>query len=290
MNVLSLFDGISCGRIALERVGVGVGTYYASEIDSHVVAVAKKNYPDTIQLGDVTKWREWNMDWSKIDLIFAGTPCQSFSAAGDGQGFADERGKLFFVMLDILNHCKTVNPDVKWLVENVRMKREFLDVFDAHLGVESLFINSSHFSALNRPRHYWTNIPQNPLPAASETVLADILEDAREDMPWLSEAAVARLERINERAKEKGLGYKDCILTGKDKYLNLDASYYKGCDGKRGVLLQDGKLRMLTPLEAERLQTLPEGYTEGVSNTQRYKAIGNGWTVDVIAHLLKNIA
>ena len=112
MNVLSLFDGISCGRIALERAGVGVDIYYASEIDPYATAVAKKNYPDTIQLGDVTKWREWNLDWSKIDLIFAGTPCQSFSAAGEGEGFADERGKLFFVMLDILNHCKAVNPDV----------------------------------------------------------------------------------------------------------------------------------------------------------------------------------
>jgi len=101
------------------------------------------------------------------------------------------------------------------------------------------------------------------LPEPSEAVLDDILEDVREDMPWLSEAAVLRLKRINERAKEKGLGYKDCILTGRDKYLNLDASYYKGCDGKRGVILQGDKLRMLTPLEAERLQTLPEGCTEG---------------------------
>ena len=112
MNVLSPFDGISCGRIALERAGVGVDIYYASEIDPYATAVAKKNYPDTIHLGDVTKWREWDIDWSKIDLIFAGSPCQSFSAAGEGAGFADERGKLFFVMLDILNHCKAVNPDV----------------------------------------------------------------------------------------------------------------------------------------------------------------------------------
>lgn len=289
MNALSLFDGMSCGRVALERAGVHVEEYYASEIDPYATAISKKNYPDIIRLGDVTKWREWDIDWSSVDLIFAGTPCQSFSAAGDGAGFNDPRGRLFFVMLDILNYARAHNPQVKFLVENVRMKKEFLDVFTEHLGVEPIMLNSSLVSALNRPRYYWCNF-QHDLPEPTGAVLADILEPAREDMPWLSEAAVARLNGINKRAKERGLGYKDCILTGTDKYLNLDASYYKGCDGKRGVILQDGKLRMLTVLEAERLQTLPDGYTEGVSKTQRYKMIGNGWTVDVIVHLLKNIA
>ena len=339
MNVLSLFDGMSCGQVALERAGVVVDNYYSSEIDTYAMQIAEKNYPDTVFLGDVTKWREWDIDWSSIDLILAGSPCQAFSVAGGQAGFDDERGKLFFVMKDIIQHCQEANPDVKWLVENVRMKKEFLDIFSEHLGVEPLFINSSHFSALNRPRYYWSNFVWSErksaadmkecsccgdpfcdehnrhffecacigvseeenivslsdtlahrLPEPSEAVLDDILEEAREDMPWLSETAVERLKRINKRAKEKGLGYKDCILTGKDRYLNLDASYYKGCDGKRGVIYQDGRLRMLTPLEAERLQTLPEGYTSGVSNTQRYKMIGNGFTVEVVRHILKIIS
>lgn len=134
MNVLSLFDGMSCGQIALNRVGIKINNYYASELDKYAIKVTQANYPNTIQLGDVTKWRDWEIDWSSIDLLIGGSPCQGFSFAGKQLAFDDPRSKLFFVYVDILNHIKSVNPNVKFLLENVKMKKEFLDVI-----TESLF-------------------------------------------------------------------------------------------------------------------------------------------------------
>jgi DNA (cytosine-5)-methyltransferase 3A len=134
MNILSLFDGMSCGRIAAERAGLDVDNYYASELDKYAITVTQANWPNTVQLGDVTKWREWDIDWASIDLLIGGSPCQGFSFAGKQLAFDDPRSKLFFVYVDILNHIRSLNPDVKFLLENVRMKKEFLDVI-----TESLF-------------------------------------------------------------------------------------------------------------------------------------------------------
>ena len=133
MNVLSLFDGISAGQVALERAGISVTNYYASEIDKYAIKVTMANYPNTIQLGDVTKWREWDIDWSSIDLLIGGSPCQGFSFAGKQLAFDDPRSALFFVYVDILNHIRSVNPDVKFMLENVKMKREHLDVITEKL-------------------------------------------------------------------------------------------------------------------------------------------------------------
>ena len=135
MVVLSLFDGISCGQIALERAGIKVDKYYASEVDKYAITVTQANYPDTIQLGDVTKWREWDIDWGGIDLLIGGSPCQGFSFAGKQLAFDDPRSKLFFVYVDILNHIRSLNPDVKFLLENVKMKKEHLAVITEQLGV-----------------------------------------------------------------------------------------------------------------------------------------------------------
>lgn len=134
INVLSLFDGMSCGQIALNRIGIKPSKYYAAELDKYAITVTQANYPGTIQLGDVTKWREWDLDWASIDLLIGGSPCQGFSFAGKQLAFDDPRSKLFFVYVDILNHIKSVNPNVKFLLENVKMKKEFLDVI-----TESLF-------------------------------------------------------------------------------------------------------------------------------------------------------
>jgi len=133
MNVLSLFDGISCGMIALERAGIEVDKYYASEIDKYAAKVSEANYPDIIRLGDVADWREWDIDWPSIDLLIGGSPCQGFSFAGKQLAFDDPRSKLFFVYVDILNHIKALNPNVKFLLENVRMKKEYLDVITKEL-------------------------------------------------------------------------------------------------------------------------------------------------------------
>lgn len=143
MKVLSLFDGISCGRVALERAGIPVDAYYASEIEASSIAISKKNYPDIIQLGDVTKWREWDIPWDEIDLLIGGSPCQGFSFAGKKLNFEDPRSKLFFEFVDILNHIRKHNPCVRFLLENVVMREDHKKVITDLLGVEPVLVNSS---------------------------------------------------------------------------------------------------------------------------------------------------
>lgn len=278
MIVLSLFDGMSCGQLALKRAGVHVNKYYASELDKYAITVTQANYPDTIQLGDATKWREWDIDWASIDLLIGGSPCQGFSFAGKQLAFDDPRSKLFFVYVDILNHIRSVNPDVKFMLENVKMKKEYLDVISEKLGVQPVFINSALVSAQNRQRYYWANWEFGQ-PEDKGIVLADILEGGAVD---------------------------------RDKSYCIDACYYKGGNpeqyfnksrrqlvfnpaairGRYALQAVEGKniyYRKLTTKECERLQTVPDGYTDYVSNTQRYKMLGNGWTVDVIAHIFKGL-
>jgi DNA (cytosine-5)-methyltransferase 3A len=157
MEVLSLFDGMSCGQIVLTDLGHKF-KYYASEIDKFAIAQTQLNFPNTIQLGYIENWREWNIDWSKINLILAGSPCQGFSFAGKQLNFNDPRSKLFFVFVDILNHCKKFNPDVKFLLENVNMKKDYQYVINQTLGLFPVRINSNLVSAQNRDRLYWSNI------------------------------------------------------------------------------------------------------------------------------------
>lgn len=145
INVLSLFDGISCGMVALNRAGVKVNKYFASEIDKNAIAISKKNYPNIIQLGDVTRWREW--DLPRIDLILAGSPCQGFSIAGNKLNFNHPQSKLFFEFVDILNHVKSKNPNVLFLLENVKMQPKWCDIITNYVGVEPIEINSNLISA-----------------------------------------------------------------------------------------------------------------------------------------------
>ena len=158
LNVLSLFDGISCGQVALTRCGIEYNDYYASEIEPYAMKVANANFPDMIQLGDVLNWREWDIDWSSIGIIFAGFPCQSFSFAGNQGGLDDPRGKLLFTLIDIWNECKKHNPDVLFLFENTRMKQDVLETINDLIGFEPVKINSNLVSAQSRVRYYWTNM------------------------------------------------------------------------------------------------------------------------------------
>lgn len=372
MIILSLFDGCACARVALERASIEIEKYYASEIDKYAIQIAQKNWPDIIQLGDITKWQKWDIE--KPDLIIGGSPCQGFSFAGKKLNFADPRSKLFFKYVDILNFYK---PKY-FLLENVKMKKESKNVISSLLKVEPIIINSSLVSAQNRVRLYWSNIKVKKgffydytnfdLPEDKKLILKDILETRKieekyycnddlikkhkggnylngnyksqanqlhniknksnticsgdhgyaigyiEDKYFLSEKAVKYITN-NERIKkaitkidgEKALtltaGYSN--LTGsfisvsssgkisKNKLGPITARYNKGVEGYGPSPFitnnQFKKFRRLTPLECERLQTLPDFYTEGVSDTQRYKMIGNGFTVDVIAHILKHI-
>jgi len=179
LKILSLFDGISCGRVALERAGFEVDKYYASETDKYAIKIAQKNYPDTVQLGDVTNWIEWKdkLDWSKIDLIQGGSPCQGFSFAGKQLNFADKRSALFFIFENIVAHAKKHNPNVKFLLENVRMKQEYQDVISERMGVKPIMINSNLVSAQNRVRLYWTNIPNIKQPEDKNIMLKDIVHE-----------------------------------------------------------------------------------------------------------------
>lgn len=336
MNVLSLFDGMSCGQIALERAGINVSKYYAAELDKYAITVTQANYPGTIQLGDVTNWREWDMDWASIDLLIGGSPCQGFSFAGKQLAFDDPRSKLFFVYVDILNHIRSVNPEIKFMLENVKMKKEYLDVISEQLGVQPVFINSALVSAQNRQRYYWANWEFGQ-PEDKGIVLADILEEGVAYNPAaivgrkidengkrndsLNQKPVQCLEvQTHQKSRCLSTVAKDTVIPplapGRYPLINLEDSHYnercrkqirknsKTPDRKAVSLCANSNLtgsgvnvitrdhihyRKLTPVECERLQTVPDNYTAHVSNTQRYKMLGNGWTVDVIAHIFNSI-
>tara|TARA_R100000426_G_scaffold85970_1_gene66556 strand:- start:15 stop:1145 length:1131 start_codon:yes stop_codon:yes gene_type:complete len=374
MNVLSLFDGMSCGRIALERLGIPVDNYYASEIDKYAIQVSQANYPDIIQVGDVTELDTSTLP--KIDLIMGGSPCQGFSFAGKQLAFDDPRSALFFEFVRCVEELK---PKY-FLLENVRMKKEYLDVISKYMGVEPIMINSALVSAQNRVRYYWTNIPGIEQPEQRGIVLRDILCAGTHgyangyvaDKPLHIGTAVDInghdiLKRVyspdgksptvnactggNREPKVvagawRGRYYKDGVrqdqfgsVAGKTKQMlelrkdektNTVTTVQKdnvvvttkpkrvgtikdgsqgdriysqdakgitlnaqsgGTAGSGNMLVEDKEVywRKLTPVECERLQTVPDNYTNHVSNTQRYKMLGNGWTIEVITHILKNM-
>lgn len=311
INVLSLFDGMSCGRIALERAGIEVDNYYASELDKYAITVTQANYPSTVQMGDVTSWPYWDIDWSSIDLIIGGSPCQGFSFAGKQLAFDDPRSKLFFEYVNILEYVKMLNPQVKFMLENVKMKKEHLNVISESLGVEPVFINSSLVSAQNRQRYYWTNWDFGQ-PDSVGVDLSDILETGitnREksyaltaryykagnfdryatkssdqiifELFGLSDTCIAKFNRYGVKFIEHSTKVAKCLTAGDYSKLGKYGNYLKS-------LNCETQIRKLTPIECERLQTVPDNYTNHVSNTQRYKMLGNGWTVDVIAHIFRS--
>ena len=291
MNILTLFNGIGGLPLSCERADIKVDKCYYSEIDKFANKVMEHHYPNAIALGDVTRWREWDIDWSSIDLVGAGFPCQSWSLAGQQQGDKDERGMLFWTTLEIIKHVLYFNPKAKFLMENVKMKKEFEEYITHHttqaLGcVEKTLINSALVSAQNRNRYYWTNFEVTQ-PDDKGVLLRDILEGGVD------------CDRACERIKDGDVGH---IASATDiKGMDCIKRVY-GQDGKAPTLTTMGgghrepkvstgeiTYRKLTPTECERLQTLPDNWTDCVSNTQRYKAIGNGWTIDVIAHILGGV-
>lgn len=281
MNVLSLFDGISAGQVALNKAGIKIDNYYSSEIDRYAIQVTTKNYPNTNQLGDISNWRDWDIDFSKIDLVIGGSPCQGFSFAGKQLNFKDERSKLFFEYVNILNHIRLLNPKVKFLLENVRMKQQYQDVISSYLGVQPIAINSSLVSAQNRLRYYWTNIDDVEQPKDKEIKLKDVLVDNPTERYYLSDVAKDYMSRL--RNGKPRWDYHTNKLDGKAACLT--ANMYKGVP--YGVIKE--KSRKLTEVECERLQTFPDDYTLGISSSQRYKALGNSWTVDVVTNIFKKL-
>lgn len=383
MNALSLFNGISGLHCALDRAEIKTGTVYYSEIDKFANQVTQHHYPQDVALGDVTKWQEWGLDWASIDLLVGGSPCQGFSVAGkqggtkavlngveilvsDRETYLDMKAKgadflsqshLFWEYILILDHIRAHNPNVRFLLENVKMKKELLEMIDDAIGAKSVVINSALVSAQNRLRHYWCNWEVTQ-PEDRGVLLRDVLEKG------------THKERPCERIKDSNDGHiatatdikgMDCIkrVYGQDgkaptlttmggghrepKVLCSDVLYPDATaenkrneaafiehSGMNATAMKNGKsycvtancggawakhsatkkvrtmaavgftqdtdvmtshnqvkYRKLTPLECERLQTLPDNFTSMLSNTQRYKSIGNGWTIDVIVHILK---
>lgn len=335
--VLSLFDGMSCGRIALDRAGIKVKKYYASEIDKYAQIVSAANYPDIIQLGDIIRWREWEIE--QPDLIVGGSPCQGFSFAGKGLNFNDPRSKLFFTFVDILKYYK---PKY-FLLENVKMKKEYEKVISDLLGVLSIEINSALVSAQNRKRLYWTNIPNVTQPKDKGIVLRDIIEDSGEgviknqgdftvknDKSQCLDANYHKgpdnhgqrpgirvtkdgYHQYRNDAKKSSIqgthvtfpeGKTHCMSKAHSPKMAIKEEFYKARPARiyetKGPTLRKDRTgleatnngltwRKLTPLECERLQTVPDNFTNHVSNSQRYKMLGNGWTVDVIAHIFRRL-
>ena len=291
MKILSLFDGISCGMVALERAGIPVERYVAYEIDPNAIKISKKNYPQIEHCGDVT-----TADFTQyagFDLLIGGSPCQDLSNykydRGDVKGLEGSKSNLFYHFVRALKECK---PKY-FLLENVAsMEQKWADVISEELGVQPIMINSSLVCAAERKRLYWTNIPNVTQPEDKGIALKDIVIPA-DDVPekyWYTKydytvhagdikvKATLHLNGHRQAKEVYGLNHKCNTLL---------------CDGNGGNLAkkvyQNGRVRRLTPLEYERLQTLPDNYTEGIADSRRYSAIGNGWTVAVIAHILKGI-
>ncbi len=279
-NVVSLFDGISCLQIALERAGVPYENYYASEIDEPCITITQKNYPSTIQVGNICDLTKADFP-SDIDLLVGGSPCQGFSLMGKQLNFTDDRSKLFF---EYVRLWKELRPKY-FILENVKMAKPIQRAISDILGVEPIEINSALFSGQNRRRLYWTNIPK-----VAEK-LSQILA-----LPSLITGKSLLTDQTYEIATVRKGNPRQVVKPATDKLPCLTASYYKGinADGRPGKAksfedYEIGKIEMLSPVECERMQTVPEGYTESVVKTQRYKALGNGFTVDVIAFILSCI-
>lgn len=363
MNILSLFDGISCGRLALQRAGIEVENYFASEIDKFAMQVSAANWQDVRQIGDVCKVSAISLP--KIDLLIGGSPCQGFSFAGKGLNFEDPRSALFFEYVRILNEARRINPNILFLLENVPMKREHQMVISKYLGVEPIEINARLVSAQNRNRLFWTNIKSQPFNLFGDMVsmipqpkdrgifLKDILQPTSEIYKkyFLSEKALNRLEnRINGKFSKPGIDPEksgsvttrsnsgrmqldsgttllkidvngkpkpeqdkaSCFTAGGNSagnHSDMDVIFIEQIgrgNNNGGAKALNGKTpsvtsnnwehnnylsgyRRLTPIEVERLFTLPDNYTASVSDYQRYRCMGNGWVVDVIVHILSHL-
>lgn len=332
MNVLSLFDGMSCGQIALANLGCFPDKYYASEVDKFAIWQTRHVFPDTIHIGDVTRVDVSQLD--KIDLIIGGSPCQSFSFAGKQEGMATTenvevtdldqyldlkimgfeftgQSYLFWEYMRILTEVRKYNPDVKFLLENVKMAKKWEVVLTEAIGVEPVMINSNLVSAQNRKRLYWTNIAEISQPEDEGVFIRDILEDDVDKKYYVSDKAV---EGMINREKTRGFGARIVSPDGKSNTLlvSLESRDHSLIIASHGTsqavgLTPDGKskrltaeekdiivhsghaLRRLTPRECARLQTVPDWYEWIMSDTQIYRMCGNGWTVRVIEHILKNL-
>lgn len=310
INVLSLFDGMSVGLQALKQAGIKVNNYFASEIEPSSIEVSQDNHPEIKRLGDVTKWREWALP--KIDLVIGGSPCQGFSRQGVGLNFEDQRSKLFFDFVDIVNYHKENNPEMKFMLENVDMKKEWEALINKYTTVDGIHINSDIFIAHNRPRTYWTDIKLKEL-QQKQYKLLDLLDnitltdytligDVKVSNEY-SEASKELLSLVNGELRVKqavkagyavaeiGDGINISFPTSKTRRGRVVKNRSSCLDTSCDIGVYDGKkqVRKFTINELERLQGLPPGYTRAVNEKKAKQMLGNGWTVNVIEWILEGL-
>lgn len=297
LNVMSCFDGMSCLQIALDKLGIPVNKYFASEIDKYAMQVTQANYPNTIQVGNV-EFVTKEMLNNEIHLLAGGSPCQGFSFAGKQLNFEDPRSKLFFEFVRLKNELK---PKY-FLLENVKMKKEHQDIITAYLGIEPIHINSNLVSAQNRKRIYWTNIPNVKPPEDKNISLKDILQDLPDCPIGIKVREKSNCLRVGGRSSPFGskqiwdspfqrITKKGKVKPGIEKAGCLTGGAHSGGNhSDMDIIHSEIATRRYSCIECERLQTVPDNYTNYVSNSQRYKMLGNGWTVDVITHILKGMS
>ena len=281
--VLSLFNGMNTLRQAMENVGIPVKKYYSSEIKPYAIKLTQHHFPDTIQLGDITKWREWDIDWSEITFIGSGSPCQDLSAAGRQNGINGSRSKLFFTFIEILNHCRKLNQNVLFLQENVGSANTFdVGIMSRELGLYPVRINSELLTAQLRDRYYWTNIKTKqtmfdtvtdiPTPEDRKIYLKDIIENGY----VLRDKSNALLESdykcfVKDQVKENTL---------------IQKRIKKGKQTPVLVYLAEDNVRTVSTVEMCRLQGFPDNYCDILSKSQAASLLGDGWTLPVIEHIL----
>jgi DNA-cytosine methyltransferase len=314
MNVLSLFNGMNTGRQALENIGIRVNKYYSSEIKPYAIELTQHHFPDTIQVGDVTKWREWNIDWKSIDLVLSGSPCQDLSAAGKRAGINGSRSSLFFTFVDILNHIKSLNPEVLFLQENVGSAKKIdIGIMSRALGVYPVRINSSLVTAQLRDRYYWSNIKTKetifdivtdiPQPKDRKIMFKDIITDGKvERVKALalleSESRVCTSqESIKNRAKKEFINMvfvdtdkHKCLKTwngdgAKQEYLE----HRNNTTGMITLIKENDTVRTVNKIEMCRLQGFPDNYCDILTTAKAGSLLGDGWTLPVIEHIFSFI-
>jgi len=315
MNVLSLFNGMNTGRQALENVGIKVDKYYSSEIKPYAIELTQHHFPDTIQIGDVTKWREWDIDWKTIDLVLSGSPCQDLSAAGKRAGITGKKSSLFFTFVDILEHIKALNPKVLFLQENVGSASKLdVGIMSRALGVYPVRINSSLLTAQLRDRYYWSNIRTKetmfdvvtdiPQPKDKGIMFKDIITDGYvervKSLALLeSESRICTSqESIKKRAAKEFINmiYVDtdkhtCLNTGsgKDNYSQRYLQHRNETTGMITLIKKDGIVRTVNKIEMCRLQGFPDNYCDILTTAKAGSLLGDGWTLPVIEHIFSFI-
>ena len=286
MNVLSLFNGMNTGRQALENVGIKVNKYYSSEIKPYAIELTQHHFPDTIQVGDVTKWREWDIDWQTIDLVLSGSPCQDLSAAGKRAGINGKKSSLFFTFVEILEHIKSLNPNVLFLQENVGSASKLdVGIMSRALGVYPARINSSLVTAQLRDRYYWSNIRTKetmfdiltdiPQPNDKEIFLKDIItsgEVKRKKTNCLTEGLIEKVGR--HKVKD---------------FDNWQKMLLKRPSSMVILIKENDNVRLPNKIEMCRLQGFSDNYCDILDDRKAGSLLGDGWTLPIIEHIFSFI-